>query len=86
MKFRVEWEAEINGKKMSGVETEASWFLVDQQGKMYSGGPMRQIRPIEPSYTKCVPLIKIGDEWLPCDEIEQRITRCGAGRDNPGTG
>ena len=74
MEFRVEWEAEINGEKMSGVESEGSWFLVDQQGKMYSYGPMKPIRPVDPAYTKCVPLFKIGNEWLSFEEIERRIT------------
>lgn len=75
MKFRVEWEAELNGEKLSGVESEASWFLVDQQGKMYSYGPMEPIRPIEKEYTKCVPLFQVGNEWLSFDEIEKRITK-----------
>lgn len=74
MEFRVEWEAVINGEKMAGVESEASWFLVDQQGKMYSYGPMRPVQPIAQEYTKCVPLFKIGNEWLSFDEIERRIT------------
>lgn len=74
MKFRVEWEAEINGKKMSGVESEGSWFLVDQQGKMYSHGPLEPICPIDTTmYTKCIPLFKIGNEWIPFEEIERRL-------------
>ena len=74
MRFRVEWEAVVEGKKMSGIESEASWFLVDQQGKMYSYGPMMPILPIGHEYTKCVPLFKIGEEWLSFEEIERRIT------------
>ena len=73
MKFKVKWEAEVSGKKFSGVESTASWFLVDQQGKMYSYGPMEPIRPIGKAYTKCEPLIQIGEEWLSISEIEERI-------------
>jgi hypothetical protein len=73
MTFRVEWEAVINGNAVSGVESEASWFLVDQQGKMYSYGPMRPVKPIDSSYTKCQPLIKIGKEWFSVREIERRL-------------
>jgi hypothetical protein len=73
VKFRVEWEAVINRKKMSGIESEGSWFLVDQQGKMYSYGPMEPVRPIDKRYKKCIPLFKVGDEWLPFDEIERRL-------------
>ena len=74
MKFKVEWEAVINGNKMSGVESEESWFLVDQQGNMYTYVPTKPLKSTELEYTKCVPLFKIGDEWLSFEEIEQRIT------------
>jgi hypothetical protein len=78
MEFRVEWEAVIDGKKMSGIEPEGSWFMVDQQGKMYSYGPMKPVQPINKAYTKCVPLFKVGDEWLPFDEIERRFIKANA--------
>jgi hypothetical protein len=73
MEFQVLWEAEINGEKISGVESEASWFLVDQQGKMYSHMPMKPILPIDSKYTKCIPLFVVGEEALTFDEIEQRV-------------
>lgn len=75
MKFRVKYEIELHGEKHKGTETEAGWFLIDQQGNMYSHGPTEPIRPIEKEYYKSViPLIKIGEEWLSIEEIEQRIT------------
>lgn len=77
MKFRVEWEAEIDGDLISGVETEASWFLIDQHGFMYEYGPCNPIRPVGESYKKCVPLFKIGEEWISFDEIERRLTQKG---------
>ena len=61
--------AVIDGHKVGGIETEASWFLVDQQGKMYSYGPERPIRPISKEYTECTPLFKVGEEWLSFEEI-----------------
>lgn len=74
MKFRVKWESIINGEKRAGVESEASWFLVDQQGKMYSHGPMRPVQPINHEiYTECIPLFQVGEEWLPFEEIERRL-------------
>lgn len=73
MEFRVEWEAVLNGEKMSGIESEASYFLVDQLGKMYSYGPMKPILPIDKRYTKCVPLFVVGDETIPFEEIERRL-------------
>ena len=33
LQYRVEYEFEIDGKKYSGVETEASWFYIDQRGR-----------------------------------------------------
>lgn len=77
MEFRVKYEIEIDGETHSGIETEASWFLIDQQGKMYSYGPMLPVRPIGKEYKLAIPLIKIGEKWLSVGEIEERITsRC----------
>jgi len=75
MKFRVKYEIEINGETHSGIETEASWFLVDQQGNMYSYGPMEPVRPIEKEYKLAIPLIKINNEWLAISEIEARLNK-----------
>lgn len=73
MKFRVDYEAVVSGETLSGVETEASWFLVDQCGKMYFHGPMEPIRPIGREYTRCEPLIQLGDEWLSIEQITDRL-------------
>jgi len=73
MKFRVDYTFIINGKEFNGVETEGSWFLIDQQGNMYSHSPLEPIRPIGKEYTKAVPLIKIKNEWLSIEEIERRL-------------
>ena len=75
MKLRVKYEIELHGERHSGIESAASWFLIDQQGNMYSHSPMEPIRPIEKEYYKsAIPLIKIGEEWLSIEEIEQRLT------------
>jgi hypothetical protein len=73
MEFRIEWEAALDGEKLLGIETEASWFLVDQLGNMYESGPLSPPKPIAKEYTKCIPLFKVGDEWLPWEEIERRL-------------
>ena len=61
LQYRVEYEFEIDGKKYSGVETEASWFYIDQRGAFYDSAPMRPISPVgekiyktNPSYKKLV--------------------------------
>jgi len=77
MQFRVLWEAEIDGKIHEGIEPEGSWFLIDQQGKMFVHGPCEPIRPVgAKEYIDLVPLIKINNEWLAIDEIEKRIRAC----------
>jgi hypothetical protein len=75
MQFRIEWEAIIDGKPVSGIETEASWFLMDQTGGIWSYGPMLSPTLVSDDYTKCIPLIKINDEWLSIEEIEKRLTK-----------
>ena len=73
LQFRVEYEFEIDDRKYSGVETEASWFYIDQRGEFYDSSPLRPISPVGEKYTKLIPLIKIGDEYLSVDEIEKRL-------------
>ena len=73
LQYRVEYEFEIDGKKYSGVETEASWFYIDQKGAFYDSGPLRPISPVGKKYTKLIPLIKIGTEYLSVEEIEKRL-------------
>lgn len=76
IKFRVKYEIELNGKSLKGIETEASWFLIDQRGNMYSHSPTEPIRPIPKEYYKsAIPLVKIGEEWLSINEIEQRLKK-----------
>lgn len=56
-----------------GIEYETGWFLVDQQGNFYLNSPVEPIRPRGHSYKDLIPLIKINDEWLTIEEIENRI-------------
>lgn len=73
MKFRVKYNAIVSNQEISGIEAEAGWFLIDQQGKFYSYGPMRPIKPCGDKYQELIPLIKVHDEWLTIKEIEERI-------------
>jgi len=73
LKFRIKYKFTLPGEEQqSGVETEASWFLLTQQGELLSHGPMRPIKPVT-GYDECIPLIMIGGEWLSVEEIEKRI-------------
>lgn len=74
MQFRVKYAIEVNGKDREGIASEADWFLIDQQGRLYSYGPMEHIRPIEAGYKFATPLVNINDEWLTIEEIEKRLT------------
>jgi hypothetical protein len=86
VRFQVKWIArapevhatvpDANKRLLSGVETEASYFLVDQTGQMYEYAPLRPIRPISSDYLECEPLIKINNEYLSIDEIEKRLNKC----------
>ncbi len=67
MKYRVKWKKD--GEE--GVESEASWFLVDQQGKFWAYGPMTPVRMVSRAeYDELTPLIQIGGRWLSVEEIE----------------
>ena len=71
--FRVGYEFEIDGKTHSGEETEASWYLIDQQGKFYSYGPMEPIKPCTKE-SKLEVRLKINNEYLTVKEIKKRLT------------
>jgi hypothetical protein len=74
VKFRVGYEYTLEGEKHTGEETEASWYLIDQQGGFYSYGPMQ---PIEPCTVedKLEFRLKIGIEYLTVPEIEKRLLK-----------
>jgi|LSQX01.3.fsa_nt_gb hypothetical protein len=72
VKFRVGYEFTIKGKKYTGEETEASWYLIDQQGGFYSYGPIKPIRPCIDE-DKLEFRLKIGEEYLTVSEIEKRL-------------
>ena len=67
MKYRVKWKK--GGEE--GVENEASWFLLDQQGKFWVYGPMTPVRMVSKAeYDELTPLINVGgNRWLSVDEI-----------------
>jgi hypothetical protein len=72
VKFRVYYEFTVGDEKYKGEETEASWYLIDQQGGFYSHGPVRPITPCTKE-TKLEFRLKIGNEYLTVAEIEKRI-------------
>ena len=72
VKFRVNSKFTIGGVQHESEETEASWYLIDQQGNFYSHSPMQPIKPC----TKEDSLefrLKIGNEYLTVAEIERRL-------------
>ena len=76
MKFKVKYKFrdESSPEPYEGIESEASWFLIDQRGNFYSHGPIEPIKPIKDgTYEELIPLIKIGEEYLSVKEIEERI-------------
>ena len=75
IQFRVDYEFTLNGETHRGIEEEASWFLVDQQGKMWSYGPMMPVRPLEPEYSRATVLIGINGEWLSVAQIEALLKK-----------
>lgn len=72
VKFRVGYEFTMDGKKIKGEEREESWYLIDQQGKFYSYGPMQPIKPCTEE-DKLEFRLKIGEEYLTISEIEKRM-------------
>ena len=65
IKFQVRYEFIIDGKKHRGTENEASWFLIDQVGRLYSHGPMNPIKPCPAEYTRAEILLKINGVLIP---------------------
>lgn len=77
VRIRVRYEFKIPGEEetKSGIEEEGSWFLLDQQGNMWSYGPLKPVRPVEDGvYSELEPLFKIGEEYLSVKEIEKRLS------------
>ncbi len=72
--FQVKYRFSHNGQTHEGIEEEASWFLIDQRGNFYGSGPMEPPYPIKDEYEELIPLIKIDDEYLSVEEIEQRLS------------
>jgi len=73
VRFRVGYEFTLNGKKHIGEETEASWYLIDQQGKFYSYSPMSPVTQCTDENNLEVRLL-INGEYLTIEDIEKRIT------------
>lgn len=73
--FRVKYNFTVNGEKYTGIETEASWYLIDQQGNFYSYSPLKPITPCDMSmYKELTPLFKIENSYLSIKEIDELIT------------
>lgn len=60
IKFKVYYEAEINGETIRGIEEPCSWFLLTQAGKIMEYGPCRPPSRPNKGYKKLVPLFYIG--------------------------
>ena len=72
LKFRVNVKVTIGDTQHEIEETEASWYLVDQQGNFYSHSPMKPITPCTKEDSLEFKL-KIGEEYLTVKEIEERL-------------
>lgn len=59
-RFRVWCEFEVNGEKHTSMESEASWFLLTQTGKLWSYGPVHPPQPLSSEYGKAIPLFYTG--------------------------
>jgi hypothetical protein len=60
IKFRVYYEAELNGEKLKGMEEPCSWFLLTQTGQIMEYGPTRPPSRPNKGYTKLIPLFFTG--------------------------
>jgi uncharacterized phage protein (TIGR01671 family) len=60
IKFRVYYEAEINGEKLKGIEEPCSWFLLTQTGQIMEYGPVSPPSRPNKGYTKLIPLFFTG--------------------------
>ena len=79
LKFRVNVKFTLGDTQHEVEETEASWYLVDQQGNFYYHSPMQPIRPCVKEDSLEFKL-KIGEEYLTIEEIEKRLnTNCIGG-------
>lgn len=75
MIFKIRFEAKVGKEVIKGIQSEAGWYMINQQGRIYESGPLQPIRKCGDEYIKIEPLIKINDEYLTIEEIEQRIDR-----------
>lgn len=60
IKFKVYYEAELNGKILKGIEEPCSWFLLTQTGQIMEYGPTRPPSRPNKGYTKLIPLFYTG--------------------------
>ena len=60
IKFRVWCEFEFSGNSVKCMESEASWFLLTQIGKLWTRDPGEAPRPLEKEYKKTIPLFYTG--------------------------
>ena len=61
------------GEEIKGVESEGSWFLIDQRGKVWEYGPAKAPAPLGNEYTRAIPLLKVGDNYMTWAEIISRL-------------
>jgi hypothetical protein len=71
MKFKVTWKSNLDGQRFSGIEHENGWFLLGQNGDMFTYGPLATITPTTKEYTECKPLFLLNNKWVAWEEIEE---------------
>ena len=75
LQFKVKYKANVNGQIIEGIQEITGWFYIDQRGKFLSSEPMQSINYCEKDYDLIQPLIKINNEFLTVEEIEERINK-----------
>lgn len=77
MRFKVKYKMTCDRNIHRGIDGLDSWYLVDQQGIMYTSGPMQPLKIVGNEYVECEPMIQIGSEWLTVDEIKKKLNAPG---------
>lgn len=71
MKFRVNWKGNFGDQEFSDIEHEGGWFLLGQNGDMFTYGPLATIIPATREYIECKPLFLLNNKWVAWEEIEE---------------
>ena len=73
--WRAQMSYKFDGELHESLETEASWMLMDQQGKFWSYGPVQAPRPMAPEeLERCEPHFEVAPGvFMPWSEIKQVV-------------